>query len=117
MPPRNAATRIRLGAASLAASALLLFLSSAIPIAFADPTVDPRAFAEEVSSPFFTSALIVHFVVGVLGIFGFFGLYCYLANSRAERWAFVGLVLCIVGFSAGLVGDGVLLTFPTIGGE
>ena len=115
MPTRIVATKIRLGELSLAVASLLLFLTSATASVSAGSGVDPRAFAEEASSPIFTLAIMVHMVVNVLAIFGFFGLYVYLAGSRVEGWAFIGMVLCVVAFAVNLVLDGVYLTLPEVG--
>ncbi len=88
--------RIRLGAVSLAVSALLLALFPLVR-PFGDRSPNPIEVAETFAS---TSWVVSHFL-GALGFIllpiGLFGLYTYLRDSPVDGRAFQGLILCWLG--------------------
>jgi hypothetical protein len=103
--PATDATRIRLGAASLAVAGILFVLYPAI-----------RPFSDETSlqgaAVFASSAWLLAHILGMLGFalvgLGLLGLQATLRESSAERLAFSALVLGWLGIS---------LTLPYYGGE
>lgn len=106
MNTQTVANRIRLGILALPVSTTVILVSIFISGGCIDPSLDLVAFAEQVSSTRFAFGDSL-FTIGVLvAIFGFFSLYAYLANSRIERWAFIAMILCVVGVTSGLVGVG-----------
>jgi len=96
MSQAGRAGRIRLGAVSLAVSALLL---AAFPLVrpFGDRSSNPTAVAETLAS----ASWVVCHMLGALGFIllplGLFGLYTYLRDSPVDRRAFQGLGLSWLG--------------------
>ena len=88
--------RIRLGAVSLAVSALLL---AAFPLVrpFGDKSSNPATVAETFAS----ASWVVSHILGALGFIllpiGLFGLYAYLRDSPVDRLTFRGLILSWLG--------------------
>ncbi len=99
--------RIRLGAVSLAVSALLL---AVFPLVrpFGDRSPNPL----EVAETFASTSWVVSHILGALGFillpFGLLGLYTHLRDSPAESRAFQGLILSWLG---------VVLFLPIFGTE
>lgn len=79
---------------------LLILVSALLYGERIDPSVDAAGYVEWTGSASFVLSNFVFVIGTLLGIFGFFALYAHLAGGRAERWAFVGLVLSIVGLVA-----------------
>ena len=102
MATQTIANRIRLGILALPLSTAVVLVGIFLPGSLVDPAVDLGGYAEQISS---TSYALYNILVGIsalLGIFGFFSLYAYLANGRAERWAFAAMLLSVVGVAGGL---------------
>ena len=99
------ASRIRLGAVSLAVAGVLFILYPAIR-PFSDET--SLQAAQAFASPAWTVAHMLAMVAFTLVAVGLFGLYLALQESVAERRAFWAVVLGVLGIG---------LTLPYYGGE
>ncbi len=78
-----------------------------------DQVVDPKGWAQFVSSPSYLMEHVASSVVGaVLVIFGTLALGAYLARSRAPRLALWGTVLAVAGQTLFMV-PGTISTFAT----
>ena len=96
MYPQHAG-RIRVGLAALFVAGVLYVVNVALRGAFVSPSADPARFAASASSTTFVPAWLIAIVSGVLVLPGWLALYAYLAHSRAEGLAFVGMILSFAG--------------------
>lgn len=99
MPTQAVSGRVRLGILALPVSSALVLAGSLI-VPFQPESEDVRAWAEYFGSSRLAPTDVM-FVLGAwLGIFAFVALYAYLANGRAERWAFYAMVLTVPSLAA-----------------
>jgi hypothetical protein len=101
-PQTAAAKRIRWGILALPISSVLILAANLIRPSPPESLPDARAAAEYFSSSRLALGDAVGSVGSLLTIFAFFALYAYLANGRAERWAFYAMVLCVPGLTASI---------------
>ncbi len=101
MAAQSVSSRIKLGILALPISALLILVSFPIEILGISEADNVRAYAEVVSSTRYAIGAFLISVGFLLIAFGYVALYACMAASRAERWAFFAMILCVVGAAAG----------------
>jgi hypothetical protein len=108
-------TRIRLGLIALFSSNLLGLASVFLRGPFVDPSVNPTLLAQGATTTYLPAALLGMAGV-ILQALGFMALYAYLAQGPAERPAFLGMILSVLGGWLTLTLIGVFaFAFPAIG--
>lgn len=93
------ASRIRLGLTSLFIAGILYVANVTLRGEFINPSLDPAGFAASASSAVFVAAWLIAIVSGVLVLPGWLALYAYLAHSRGDRPAFLGMILSFAGIA------------------
>lgn len=114
-PRRSVARRIQAGALALVLSGLAL-----VPVPFLQniPTAPNQnvAFAMGANTLGWRLSMILTFIYAALLVFGSFALYAHLARTRAERWAFAGLVVTVAFLLLSLpVGGFAAYVVPAVG--
>ncbi len=107
--------RVRLGILALPASGLLGIISVLPPGVFINPAVDPQGFAQASN----TNGLgnMIGIVSLVLLLVGVQSLYLLLADTPADRWAFAGMILTIVGLGLFLPFAGIFAFAAPVAGR
>jgi hypothetical protein len=108
-------SRIRAGAIMLLVSAILTVIGLLLRGPVIDVTVDPNAYALGAVSSRHIPAWSLLLPNLVLQLGAFMALFAYMENGRADRWAFIGMVLSVAGNGLFLPSTGVIaFVSPTI---
>jgi hypothetical protein len=100
MATQAASDRVRLGILALPVGAVLILTGTVIYGRGPESLDDLRAYAEIASSSRTAISNLLTSIGQLLVIFGFVALYACMSNSRAERWAFFAMVLCVPGIAS-----------------
>lgn len=108
--------RIRAGAIMLVASAVLTVVGLLLRGPVIDVMADANAYALGAVSSRHVPAWTLLLPNLVLQLGAFMALFAYMEGGRADRWAFIGMVLSIAGNGLFLPSTGVIaFVSPTIG--